>query len=560
MKLNFKMILSFIAIILGFFMALLDATIVNIALPKMTEYYGASMQHITWVVNGYNLAFAVFIITASRIADQFGRKKIFIIGIFAFTLSSFLSGISTSVDMLIFFRVIQGLSAAIVVPVTVPLITELVPKEKHGMVLGIWGAISGLAAASGPTLGGILTENFNWQSIFFVNIPIGVVTLIMTAILVKNSFDTTATRKIDWGGMITISGAMFALTYALIQANDKGWTSPFIIGLFVLSIVLLVAFFIIESKTKDPMLPMWLLKVPTFSASSLTLLIFGVGVMGATFLMSFFLNTVMGKSVLQAGIIISAMPLSSMVFSSISGPLSGKLGSRIFAIAGMVLLGAAMLLFSQLTPDSSQFDIVWRLAVCGAGLGFTMAPIMGAVMRNVPREKIGIASGVTNMSRALGTVLGVAILVMILNSNMSDQIVKAKTNALEIVKSDSILDPKLKDGISEGLNSIKASRESKMPGSDNILEIVNKQESDALSKAPEQAKPKIRAGFTIQKNEVEKIWPKIEKSVKNDITSAFSTTFKFGSLLMIIGVLIAFFCDNKKSDSKQPAESHVVFE
>ncbi|PRR84415.1 MFS transporter [Clostridium vincentii] len=210
-------IISFVAIILGFFMALLDTTIVNITLPKMTEYFNTTMAHISWVVNAYNLAFAAIILTASRLADQFGRKKLFIAGVVLFTISSLLSGLSNSLEGLILFRAIQGLSAAFVVPVAMPLSAEIFPPEKRGTIMALWGAFAGLAAASGPTLGGILTQWFNWRYIFFINVPIGCICILLTMKFIKESYDPTASKSIDFGGIITISTAMFCLTFALIK-------------------------------------------------------------------------------------------------------------------------------------------------------------------------------------------------------------------------------------------------------------------------------------------------------------------------------------------------------
>ncbi|MFD2132951.1 MFS transporter [Pseudogracilibacillus auburnensis] len=189
-------------------------------MPERTRHFNNNMDNMSWIVNGYNLSFAVFLITPSRIADQFGRKRLFLIGTLFFIVTSILCGVSTSVEAMIFFRVLQGLSAGIVVPVTIPLATDLFPKEKHVMILGIWAAIPSLAAASGPTLGGILTDSIGWEAIFFVNVPIGILVICLTIPLIKESFDPSADRKIDWLGILTLLVAMFCLTYGLINAND----------------------------------------------------------------------------------------------------------------------------------------------------------------------------------------------------------------------------------------------------------------------------------------------------------------------------------------------------
>ncbi len=416
---------AFVAIILGFFMALLDSTIVNVALPDMTKSFHSGMEHMSWVVNGYNLAFAVCLITASRLADQFGRKKLFIIGVAGFIVSSALVGMSSSLPMLVTFRVIQGMAAAIVVPVTIPLAVDLFPPQMRGLILGVWGGISGLAAASGPTLGGILTDAMGWQAVFYVNLPIGLICLLLSVRLLRESVDPSAGRGIDWLGMGLLTGAMFSLNYALIQANEWGWRSPGILGFLAAAVVLAAAFVLVERRLKNPMLPLWLFRIGTFNWACLTLLLIGAGVMAPSFLMSYFLTGLMGKSVLHAGLIISAMPLASMVVSASVGALTNRFGSRLFVSTGMAVLAIATWLLGDLTAASALSAIVWRLGLFGIGMGLAMAPVMGSVIRNVPEEKIGIASGVANMTRALGSVLGVALLVMVLNQAVVDNTAKA---------------------------------------------------------------------------------------------------------------------------------------
>jgi EmrB/QacA subfamily drug resistance transporter len=323
-----KRYFAFIIVAAGFFMALLDSTIVTVSLPKISEYFGTNIETITWVINGYNLAFAVLLVTASRLGDQFGRKKLFVAGLFFFTLTSLLCALSTSVHLLIFFRVLQGLAAAFVVPISMPLFLDLFPKEKSGAVVGAWGAISAIAAACGPALGGIITQLLQWQWIFLINVPIGVVTIVSTILLVKESYDDTATRHIDIGGIISLSIGAFALTLALIQANDKGWSSVYILGLLAAALIGLTAFVLIELRSAEPMLPLSLLRGREFSATLLGLFVFGVALMCGVFFLSFFLTIVLGMSQLKAGLVITMLPVSAMPFAVIAGPLSDRWGQR----------------------------------------------------------------------------------------------------------------------------------------------------------------------------------------------------------------------------------------
>lgn len=547
-------IISFVAIILGFFMALLDTTIVNITLPKMTEYFNTTMAHISWVVNAYNLAFGVIIITASRLADQFGRKKLFIAGIFLFSTFSLLCGISNSLEMLIFFRALQGLSAAFVVPVTVPLSCEIFPPEKRGTIMALWGAISGLAAASGPTLGGILTEFFNWRYVFFINVPLGCICILLTMKLIKESYDLTASKSIDFGGIITISISMFCLTFALMKANEEGWTSSFILSLFAVSAIAFILFVLIELKVKEPMLPLSIFKSIQFTNGSITLFLVGIGMMAGPYMLSFFLAQVKGLNQLSAGLIISTMSLSSMFFSILAGILLKKINSRYISALGVLLLCIACYLNSSLTQNSSTIDIILRLIVAGSGTGFSMATLSGSILTNVPVDKIGIASGVSNMTRTLGTVLGVALFLTMFTSNMTTQMIDAKNSAVQTIQKDTVFDNKAK---LQMISSIKSGNSKKVSLS-KTLSTIDKKEAAVLKSSPEAAKNKIRESFKRQKKETQKIVPTIEDTFLSHSVKAFSFTFKVGSIILVPGILFALFSDKKRdpyAKNKQFAEN-----
>lgn len=488
-----KSIIAFFAITFGFFMAMLDSTIVNIALPKMTYYFNCNIEKITWIVNGYNIAFSVFIITASKIADQFGRKKLFITGLSIFVITSFAVGYTTSIDVLILIRVLQGLSAAIVVPVTIPIVVNMYPPHKHGLILGIWAAISGLAAASGPTVGGILTERFNWQSVFYVNIPIGIIAIMLTAFLIEESYDPTASKCIDWKGIILLSVSIFTLTFGMIQMTGNSWSPRFIESILFIGVLSLVIFAIAELKVKEPMLPIWLLKIWTFDAGTLTLLIVSISSMGTIFLLSFFLIQVKGMTAIQAGLLISAMPLSTMVGSLIGGPLSSKYGSRWFVVMGVVLIALSIYSLGDLNEFSNKTDIILRISLIGIGLGLSVTPTMGAAVRNVPVEKVGIVSGIINMSRSLGTVIGVAIMVTVLNSNLTSEISLLKSKIIETVVSDQVLDYKTKQFVEEKISLIKlevSNEKSSAFKMENTLEELKKYEEKTLLKTPTEKKMK----------------------------------------------------------------------
>jgi EmrB/QacA subfamily drug resistance transporter len=534
--------LAFVAVIFGFFMALLDTTIINITLPEMMSYYNTTLKNITWVINGYNLAFAVFIITASRLADQFGRKRIFGIGIFFFTLMSFLCAISSSSEMLILFRVLQGLFGGIILPVSIPLALDLAPEDKQGKVLGIWSVVSGLAAASGPTLGGFLADQFNWQSIFLINVPIGIVALFLVIFCIKESYDPTAGKQLDILGMSTLSISLFSITYALIQANDEGWTSPFILSLFLAFLIFMALFVWVELTTKKPMIPLSLLRNVTFNAASLTLLILGAGIMTISLLISFFMTRLMGLSELEAGVTLSVMPLSSAIFSVITSLLLKRVGERWLIIAGMGCIALSMFLMNDLTAASDRLDVIYRLAIAGAGMGFALAPTMNSAIGNVPKDKVGITSGIMNMTRSIGAVLGVAIIVTILNTTTGSEIAAAKSDIIDIIHSDKVFSAAAQEELISAVNEIEVSSSSEVPQMESVIGLMQERGAKLLAGVAPDKLEMTKAVLQAQQDEVKKLWPeRIQPELYSGLVSSFSDTFKYGSACLLLGILFSFF-------------------
>ncbi|MHA6532892.1 MFS transporter [Paenibacillus sp. BAC0078] len=559
MSIRTRRALSFTAIVLGFFMALLDTTIINIALPEMTRHFGGSVSQISWVMNGYNLAFAVFILTASRLADQFGRKKVFIIGVALFTLTSLLAGFATSLGMLILLRVIQGLAGAIIVPVTIPLTTTTFPKEMHGLIIGIWGAVSGVAAASGPALGGIITQKLSWEWIFFVNVPLGVLSIVLTAIFIKESRDNSASRSIDYGGTLGITGAMFCITYALIKVQDYGWNSGVVFALLGTGLVLLAVFFLTQWKGKEPMLPLSLLRIRTFNSASLTMLFVGAALMNLSLLTSFFLTRMMGMTELRAGLVLSMVAVGSIISSAISGPLSAKYGSHLFAAAGILVTGGAMYSLSGLHADSATSEVVIRLFVAGVGVGLTMAPVMSSSVRNVPEDKVGISSGVTNMAKALGSVIGVAIIVTVLQHNTDSELRKADNRTAQAIQTDTVLQPFVKNVLVEAVGSLGKGAGSQAGGSaggaDTAAAVVHAVEL-AAAKLPPAEQKAFAADSGNQYREAKLVLSGAGSGMREAAVQAFSRTFAFASLLLLPGLLFALLSDKRP----KPQESEVLAE
>ncbi|CAH8716499.1 MFS transporter [Paenibacillus thiaminolyticus] len=552
MNLALRRTVSFIAIILGFFIALLDTTIVNVALPEMTRYFGGSVGQISWVVNGYNLAFAVFIMTAARLADQFGRKKVFLAGVLLFTLASLFAGLAPNAGMLIAMRVVQGLAGAIIVPVTVPMAMNLFPKEMHGMIIGIWGAISGLAAASGPALGGILTEKLNWQWIFYVNVPLGIVCMLLTLVFIKESYDPTSGRRIDYAGTLAITAAMFCLTYGLIQVNEYGWDSLQIVLLLGGGGLLLALFFVAEWKGKEPMLPLSMLRIRAFNGAAITMLIVGAGLMMIFFLTSFFLTRMMEMSELRAGLLLSVVALGSMLSSSVVGPLSNRFGSRLFAVAGLTMMGAAAYWLGSLEPQSTEMDVVARLALAGFGMGMTIVPVMASSVRHVPEEKVGISSGVVNMTKALGSALGVALIVTMLQSNMTEELEGARMLAADTLRADTVLDDALKEQLSEKLAAPAPAANMASPklSAETALAGIEEQAARAAAELPPEQRKVFAEHLDGQMQEVKRLLGQVEDDYRGAATRAFSRTFVISCWLLLLGIPFAWISDKRRARSR----------
>jgi EmrB/QacA subfamily drug resistance transporter len=554
-QLKLRSVIAFISVITGFFMVMLDSTIVNITLPVMVHYFHTEMETISWVMNGYNLAFAVLLLTGSRLADQFGRKKIFLIGVISFTITSILCALSTSVEMLIFFRALQGLSGSLLVPVSLPLVVNLFPESKGGTVIGIWAGVAGIAAASGPALGGIISQFLSWQWVFFINGPIGVIAVIMVSMLIKESFDPTASKKIDWLGIVLLTISMFTVTLALIQSNDIGWGSPYILTLFIASLICGAAFIATETRVQAPMLPMSLFSNFNFSISVLSIAMLGAALMCGVFLTSFFLTTVLGYSQLKAGLVITVYPAVSVLFSAISGISSDRLGCRWFAVTGAIFVCLSLHFMGDLNTHSSMNDVIIRLILTGAAFGLAMPPLVTASMKASPKNKIGMASAVGNVTRTLGAILGVALLIMAVTHFSEQKIPVAQSDALKLISSSTVFTSEVKDTLTQNLTRSKFNNNSKLPSEKDIVKQFEMRRDLAVKKAPSMMKPAVIKIYDKQIKEMSRVYGLIKEVFLTQISSSFSMTFRISSFVLILLVVLSIFIEPFGANRKQNLQS-----
>jgi EmrB/QacA subfamily drug resistance transporter len=407
------------AVAFGLFMIMLDNTVVNVALPSIQQDLKVSVSSLEWVVNAYFLTFAVLMLTGGKLADLFGRRRIFIVGLVVFTLSSLACGLASNGETLIVARAVQGVGAALMNPATLSIITATFPPRQRGMAMGIWVGVSAIALALGPITGGLLAQHANWSWIFFINVPIGALAIVVARIVIKESKDTAREQRLDLPGLVSSGIAMFALTYSLIEANNKGWTSAEILSLFGVAVVGFAAFLALEDRQRVPMLDLSLFRNPTFAGANATMMLVALSMFGVFFFVSLFVQNILGYSPVQAGASFLPMTLCIIIFAPVAGKLSDLLGARWLMSGGMALVSASLALFSLLDESSSFWNLFPALLVGGAGMAMAMTPTTATAMSSVPVDKAGVGSGVLNSMRQVGGSLGIAIMGAILGSYVS---------------------------------------------------------------------------------------------------------------------------------------------
>jgi EmrB/QacA subfamily drug resistance transporter len=407
---------TLVAVAFGLFMIMLDNTVVNVALKSIQDDLNVSISSLEWVVNAYFLTFAVLMLSGGKLADRYGRRRIFIVGLVIFTASSLACGLATSGSTLIAFRAVQGVGAAMMNPATLSIITATFPPRQRGTAMGIWVGVSAVALALGPITGGLLAEYAHWSWIFFINVPIGVIAMVAARVVIRESKDTSKEQRLDLPGLASSGIALFALTYALIEANDKGWTSAEILALFAVAIVAFAVFVLLERHQRNPMLDLSLFRNRTFSGANLTMALVALSMFGVFFYVSLFVQGVLHYSPVKAGASFLPMTLCIIFFAPVAGKLSDRIGSRWLMGTGMLLVSLSLVLFSLLDASSDFWNLLPALLVGGAGMAMAMTPTTAAAMGSVPIDKAGVGSGVLNSMRQVGGSLGVAISGAILGS------------------------------------------------------------------------------------------------------------------------------------------------
>jgi EmrB/QacA subfamily drug resistance transporter len=409
---------------LGFFMTLLDLTIVNIAIPNLITKLHASLDDVLWVINAYALVLAVLVITAGRLGDLIGPRIMFISGVAVFTAASVACGLAPSPGWLIGFRAVQGLGAAMLMPQTLTIITNTFPPERRGAAFGVWGAVAGVATIAGPTLGGLLVTAFDWRYIFFVNLPIGVIVLLITPVIIPD-LRLGRRHRIDVPGVLLASAGLLAICYGLVEGQKYNWGTvtgfisiPLILGL---GVALLLAFLLVQKLTQDkePLVPFAVFRDRNYSVVNWVSGVLAVGMMGIFLPLTIYLQSVLGFSALKAGLVIAPASLVSMFVAPVAGRMTDKIGGKFILMSGLTLFAIGIGWLALIAQPGSSWPIFMApLVVTGLGMGCIFAPMVTVAMRNIAPQMAGAASGVLNTVRQVGLVIGTATVGALLQNRL----------------------------------------------------------------------------------------------------------------------------------------------
>jgi EmrB/QacA subfamily drug resistance transporter len=414
------------AVCTGVFMLLLDLTIVNVALPDIEQAFGASLSDLQWVVSAYALTLAAFLLTAGSLADLYGRRLLFASGIVIFTAGSLLCGLATDSLFLTISRGAQGVGGAIMFATSLALLAQAFQGRDRGVALGLFGAITGIAVAIGPVLGGAITTGLSWRWIFYVNIPIGVVALAITLLRVEESRNPDAKRP-DWAGFVTFSAALAGLVYGLIESQHNGWSSTTVIASLAASAALLAVFLVVERVQAEPMLDLTLLRVPTFVGGLAAAWAISASLFAMFTYLTIYLQNSLGLSAVATGV--RFLPLTGAIFvaAGIAGRLTSRVPRRLLIAPGFLLIGAGVMLMRGLTPSSSWTHLLAGMIVSGIGAGLVSTPLVSTAVGVVAPARAGMASGINSTLRQVGIATGVAALGTILASQVRSSVLDGLT-------------------------------------------------------------------------------------------------------------------------------------
>ncbi|MCR5051569.1 MFS transporter [Streptococcus gallolyticus subsp. gallolyticus] len=579
---------GFIGLVLAMFMGALDATIVNIALPDIMKDLNTSLTDTSWVATIYVLAMAVFIITASKLADLYGRRLVMLIGVTLFGVFSFACMTANSLSLLIVFRFFQGIGGAILTPIVLPMGIALFGKSSTSKVTAIMGAFSALAAAGGPVIGGLIIHLTTYHWIFGINVPIAILAFLLILWGNEESYDFSIAKEIDWLGMLFLTCTLGGLTFGLLEGREYGWTSAVILLSFVISLIGLILLIVVEGKVKSPIIELSLFKEKTFTASSIIYMIFGLAIIVPSLILNYFLQNVRNYSALHSAYLIVPASLAIVVGMPLATKMYQKLTAKLLICIGMFITAGGLFMLSLVQYATSKSIIICCNVVIGLGLGF-MAMALTASVKYLPVTKAGIGSGIVNASRYIGQAIGMALLITILNANintakdnirhdayvqidkhnLSSSVKKvAKTEIKQTFKSsNSTTDFSTKQ--SKMIKKIKAvaketdnlptpkkgSNYRKLYDANNalvtgtekvVVNLPQQLSSSLLSLGEGQVQLGLAIQLLAQKEELTDTFKQIKDSKNKNLSQAFDQVFVVGSLIVLLSTPLAYLTDKKR--------------
>ena len=439
----------------GIILTLADATVMTITVQKIIRELGGSVVSVSWVMNGYNLTLTVLFLTMGRLGDRYGHRLVFTLGLALFTAASLPCALATSVHALVAWRVLQAVGAAAVVPTALALLLQAFPERRQGFAAGLFGALSSFAAAGGPVLGGVLVWYWGWPAVFWFNLPLGTLGVILALTLLSGVHTPRTRAALDWPGVALVSAGLFCLTLAIIQGNDWGWVSGAVIGLCVGGSALLAVWIWWELRAASPLFDLRLFRDRTFAAASSAIMTVDTAMMGTMFMLVIFMIAMMDYSELKAGLAIATLPLAVMVLTPFAGWLTDRIGPRLPAVIGALLSAAGLIALGHMARTDPLAGVLWRSALVGAGVGLSLPALLAAGMSAVPGGHKGAGSGMLNTARQLGFLLGVAVIVAVFAHTMGEAVNRSADAGQALTRAQPGISTPVKDLLIKELDKVR---------------------------------------------------------------------------------------------------------
>lgn len=543
-----KKSLAFIAIDIACFLTVLDSTIVNVSLPSMAKYFNTTTNGISWVSTAYLIAFSALLINFSKIADIYGRKKLFLIGLLLFGISSVCCGLAPTLPLLIICRVLQGVGAAILTPLSIPLGIELYGKEALGRLSVIVGLTISISAASGPVIGGILNEFFSYRAIFYVNVPFIILSFVLAWFYVKECYDESIEKKVDVLGSILLFVALGGSTLLLVKGNEYGWSSQRILILICLSALSAILFVIYERRTSNPMIEFKLFRTKSYTASIILIAVFFYAYMPISYLINFFFENTLGYTVLKTGLLMGIPSLTALLSTPLMPFLSKRVSARVISLISVVIAFTGNLLLTFMNSTNYMWIICITFVLMGIGVRITTI-LYQTAYEEIPRDKNGIASGIQNSLRQLTACIAIA-LVSTLSTHYSDVAVNhTKAELIHEINQSSVLNQNIKDAVVTAANSAKTTGSSNLKSAQKeVHERILMQEQSTLAATPKEQQAAVKHAFEKQETELQRILNRVKNVSINQSYQVYNKCFRVTGFLTLLGIIAVPFNRKRRKE------------